>query len=223
MKLLKRRISRVLKEERIDFEERKIFCIGFNKTGTTSINATMQNLGYVIGDQGKGEKLLLGWKNRDFSNIIKLAKSAEFFQDVPFSLPFTYIPLHLAFPKAKFILTVRNDSEEWYQSVCRFHAKLWSKNEQPPTVIDLKSALYGYEGMPYDFNRWVYHIDDQNPYDKERLIQTYENHNKDVNYYFSNNPNFIQVNVGVNEDYFRMCKFLGIEPKEDGFRWLNKT
>jgi len=223
VKLIKHQIKRAIFDRRIDFSSRKVFCIGFNKTGTTSLKATMKDLGFLVGDQRKGESLLKDWKSRDFKRIINLTKSGEFFQDVPFSLPFTYIPLHLAYPEAKFILSVRSNSEDWYRSICRFHANLWSKDGQLPTANDLKNANYIYKGMPYDFNRWVFGVEDKEPYNKERLILTYERHNADVNDYFLNNPNFLQIDVSQNEDYLKLCTFLNVEPKSEGFRWLNKS
>jgi len=36
----------------------KIFCVGFNKTGTTTLEATLKEFGYFMGDQVKGELLI---------------------------------------------------------------------------------------------------------------------------------------------------------------------
>jgi len=68
----------------------KIFCIGFNKTGTTTIESVLKSFGYKMGDQVKGERLLNSWLSRDFKPIVELCKTAEAFQDIPFSLPYTY-------------------------------------------------------------------------------------------------------------------------------------
>jgi len=114
----------------------KIFGIGNNKTGTTSLKAAMGELGFIVGHQRPAEKLMEDWAKRDFSPIISYCKSGQFFQDVPFSKPYTYVVLDHEFPGSKFILTVRGSPEQWYNSLTEFHAKLWGKNGRIPTKED---------------------------------------------------------------------------------------
>ena len=71
--------------------KQKIFCIGRNKTGTTSIGRAFVDLGFVVGSERKAEILydqhyFLG----NFDPIIRYCRSAQVFQDVPFSCPDTY-------------------------------------------------------------------------------------------------------------------------------------
>jgi hypothetical protein len=75
----------------------KIFCIGLNKTGTTSLKTALRTLGYEVGNQRKAELLLNDWYKRDYKDLIQYCKGAEAFQDVPFSFPFTFIALDQAF------------------------------------------------------------------------------------------------------------------------------
>src|SRR5207249_2275253 len=77
--------------------KQKIFCIGRNKTGTQSLKKAMSDLGYITGNQRKAEKLIDYYKIRDFKPIIDFCKTAQFFQDVPFSWPFTFIAMDVAF------------------------------------------------------------------------------------------------------------------------------
>lgn len=72
--------------------------MGFNKTGTTSIKTVLEGLGYELGDQRRGEELLGAWSRRDFGPITRYCKSAQAFQDVPFSLPYNYVSLDQRFP-----------------------------------------------------------------------------------------------------------------------------
>jgi len=88
----------------------KVFCIGANKTGTTSLAMFFRSINYKVGNQEEGELLLKEWSIRNFGPIIELAKTADFFQDIPFSCPYTYQALDMAFPAAKFILSVRDSS-----------------------------------------------------------------------------------------------------------------
>ena len=56
---------------------RKLFCIGFNKTGTTSLAAALFSFGLRVGDQAQAELLLDDWARRDFRRIIAYCRSAD--------------------------------------------------------------------------------------------------------------------------------------------------
>ena len=111
----------------------KIFCIGANKTGTTSLKQAMKDLDFVVGSQARAEELLPEWAERKFQKIIKYCYTAQFFQDIPFSLPYTYVALDQSFSRSKFILTVRDNSNQWYNSITKAHANLWGKDGEVPT------------------------------------------------------------------------------------------
>ena len=87
------------------FRTSKVFCVGRNKTGTTSLDVALRELGYLMGDQREAEWLIDAYAARDFKPIVEYCRSAEAFQDVPFSYPYTYVVLDQAFPESKFILT----------------------------------------------------------------------------------------------------------------------
>jgi hypothetical protein len=110
----------------------KIFCIGLNKTGTTSLKKEMALQGFTVGNQRQAELLFDDWVKRDFRRIVRYCRTARFFQDAPFSYPYTFIALDQAFPGSKFILTVRDNAEQWYNSLIRFHGKLWGNGNTPP-------------------------------------------------------------------------------------------
>lgn len=111
----------------------KIFCIGAPKTGTTSLKYAMKELGFVVGDQRTAEKMVDEWARRDFKKIIKYCRTAEFFQDAPFSFDYTYVVLDQVFKNCKFILTIRDSPEQWYNSLVSFQAKKWGKDGKVPT------------------------------------------------------------------------------------------
>ncbi len=87
--------------------KQKIFCIGRNKTGTTSLHAALIEMGIVVGRQRHAELMIGDWSKRDFRRLISFCRTAQAFQDIPFSLPYTFQALDMAFPRSKFILTVR--------------------------------------------------------------------------------------------------------------------
>lgn len=204
--------------------KRKVFCIGLNKTGTTSLNKAMQDLGYVSGNQHKAEKLIHTWAIRDFKRIIRYCYSAQFFQDIPFSLPYTYVSLDQAFPGSKFILTIRDSPDDWYNSLTSFHAKMWGKDGKLPTKEDLKNSFYGKLGGPWEANRLFYNTPENDPYNKEKLKDFYIQHNKNVIDYFRHrSADLLILNVADKKAYTKLCDFLRIENEEKEFPWENKT
>lgn len=202
----------------------KYFCIGRNKTGTTSLKRAFEELGFKVGYQREAEKLYDRYYfDGNFKPIINYCKSAQVFQDVPFSCPETYKHLDQAYPGSKFILTIRDDAEQWYQSITRFHAKKFGKNGRVPTASDLREAFYIRKGMPYNTVR-LHGTPDSDPYDKELMINHYENYNSDVMDYFRNRPDdLLVINVSDKNSYKKFVDFLGVNSKLKNFPWENKT
>lgn len=202
----------------------KIFGIGQNKTGTTSLKVAMENLGYRVGRQRPAEEMIRLWKDRKFNAVISFCKTAEFFQDVPFSQPFTYVALDQAFPKSKFILTIRDNPEQWYASLTNFHAKKWGKNGRIPTKEDLLAAEYIYKGWAWDFIQFTFNSPEEDPYNKKVLINVYEMYNKQVLEYFRYRKNdLLVINVSNPGAHKLLCEFLGKASSDDDFPWVNKT
>lgn len=202
--------------------KQKIFCIGRNKTGTTSLARAFKDLGYPVGNQRKAELLLDDYIRKDFIPIIKYCRSAQVFQDIPFSYPELYKVLDQAYPGSKFILTVRDSPEQWYQSLVRYHSKLFGRG-QVPTADDLRKAAYVYPGWIWKANRAVYSTPEDDPYNKEILIQHYLEYNQDVQDYFSDKDCLLTINVSEKGAYQKFCEFIGVKPLADDFPWENKT
>mgnify|MGYP006434833905 CR=1 FL=1 len=202
----------------------KIFGIGNNKTGTTSLKKAMIDMEFKVGNQRTAEFLHKEWANRHFNPIIDYCKTAEFFQDFPFSKPYTYIALDQAFPGSKFILTIRDNPEQWYNSITKFHAKLWGKNGRIPTKEDLQNATYIYKGRPWEMNRLQKNTPEDDPYNKDILVQSYIDYNNSVIEYFRHRPDDLLVlNVAEKGAYRKLCEFLDKPITQEEFPWENKT
>ncbi len=204
--------------------KQKIFCIGSGKTGTTSVEKALRDFGYDMGNQAQGELLINQYANRDFKAIIKFCKTADAFQDAPFCFKHTYVALDLAFPNSKFILTVRDSDEQWYQSFTKFHSKLFAGNKRIPTVEDLKNATYRYKGYVWDTRQKVFGFTEkENPYDSKKLKAYYNDHNSAVIDYFKNKNNLLVINLSDKTAYKQLCAFLNKTPLYEEFPWENKT
>ena len=202
----------------------KIFCIGRNKTGTTSLKKAFEELGYLVGKQEDAEVLYDRYYFKgEFLQIIKYCESSQVFQDVPFSCPETYKYLDKAYPGSKFILTVRNDADQWYQSLTRFHAKMFGSNGQVPDVEDLKKAIHNRKGFMYNTVK-LHGTSDTDPYNKEIMMSHYDKYNKDVKEYFkARRDDLLIINVAEDDAYTEFLQFLGITSSGGAFPWENKT
>lgn len=188
----------------------KVFVIGRNKTGTTSLAAALQSAGYRIGSQHEAEGLLDDWHRRDFCALLEYCHSADAFQDVPFSLPDTYKAVDIAFPDAKFVLTVRDSPEQWYKSVTTFHAYLMGLDRRP-TATDVKRFGYHEPGWLWRQQRYVYGIDEASLYDPSIYKAHYLQHNAEVIEHFKGRPQSLLVlNLSHETAAADLARFLGI-------------
>jgi len=202
---------------------KKVFCIGRTKTGTTSLTKAMLDLGYVVGHQRKAEMLFRDWAKRDFTRIAAYCRTAEFFQDVPFSLPYTFQAMDMYYPGSKFILTIR-DSESWHKSMRDFHRQDSVHGDKAESLEKLKEATYCYKGFAYETKVLVYDLPGDDPYHKETLIEHYNYHNKMVKDYFRNRKEDLLV-LDISEEgaYRKLCEFLEKPVIREVFPWENKT
>lgn len=190
-------------------KKRKVFCIGANKTGTTSVEAVFKSLDLKVGNQGTAELLIHDWAKRDYGRIIKYCRSADAFQDLPFSYPGTYEAVDKAFPGSRFLLTVRKTADEWFESLVRFHTAIVGKG-RIPTADDLRQFPYRYPGFLWDVARLRYGADEATLYDRALYTSCYEEHNREVREYFHARPeDLLELNVADDDAMERLVTFLG--------------
>ena len=204
----------------------KIFCIGFVKTGTSSMAKLLKQFGFIIGNQPVAEVLAEDWSlHKRVERIISFCYTADAFQDAPFGYPGLYRELDKAFPRSKFILTVRDNPEQWFDSLVRFHTKMFSSDKsRPPDEEDKRNALYRYKGFMLQSARNNWDYPNVPMYDEKEYKQRYSNHNDDIRAYFKDRPDdFIEINVGHKRDFKRLCAFLKVTTKLQDFPWENKT
>lgn len=200
----------------------KIFCIGKNKTGTSSMGKALADLGFKVGNQQVAEMLLPAYYKGNFNDIIKYCNSATAFQDVPFSCPEMYKHLDVAFPNSKFILLLRDSPEQWYESMVNFYTFMFGRNNKL-TNDNLKNAVYRTKTWVYDHIKYIYNTPDDDLLNKEKLIEQYNKYNNDVIDYFKDKPDkLLIINLSQQDSYKQFCDFLGVVSENDKFPWLGK-
>jgi len=201
----------------------KIFCVGRNKTGTTSLAAALRALGFSVGLQARGEMLMRDWARRDFARILQLCRTADAFQDVPFSCGDTFRSLDAHFPRSKFILSVRASPQQWYQSLTRFHTKIVGKGRLP-TAGDLKRFEFRYPGYLWEAAQAVYGANEESLYDEELYISHYMDHNRTIVEYFKSRPgDLLVLDVAEPGAMEKLCAFLAVEHRGQQMPYLNKS
>jgi hypothetical protein len=204
-------------------ERPKVFCVGMNKTGTTSLREMLERFGYTVGSQPRGERLLDAWLERDFTAIVRFCRTADAFQDIPFSLDYTYQALDAAYPGSRFVLSVRDSPRQWFASLCRFHAKVLG-TVGTPTERDLRAATYREPGWLWKASIAMFGVDGSDLYDEERYVRRYEAHNDAIVNYFADRPDDLLVlNLADGDAPLALAGFLGLDPPDWRTPWLNRT
>ena len=200
----------------------KVFVIGFNKTGTTTLKRTLMLWGFKIGNQRIASMMLEDYHLKRYERILSLVETADVFQDIPFSKPDLFRELDKQFPNSKFILSVRDSEDQWFNSLLNFHSK--KVGTKPPKEKDLAKVDNIYKGFLLDAMKISWNYPKIGLYDEHYYKQIYSKHIEDVREYFKSRPDdLIEINVSRKNDFKTLVSFLNIETKMEGFPWVNKT
>ena len=173
---------------------KKVFCIGFHKTGTTSLGVALEYLGYRV--CGVSHELLPSLRNNDMSEVKSLVNSYDAFKDNPW--PVLFKELDALYPGSKFILTSREENK-WINSAV---------NHFQRTPSDMRLYIYG-KAYPVG--------------NEEIFLARYRKHNEDVIEYFKNRPDDLLIlNLGHENPWYALCKYLNKPIPVRPFPVINK-
>jgi hypothetical protein len=97
----------------------KCFGIGYNKTGTTSLDVVLSTiLGFKSNQAFVETNSTLQTIKGNYSPLYQSLKCLDFHQDLPISQGYIFASLDALFPSSKFILTVR-DNPAWVNSLIK--------------------------------------------------------------------------------------------------------
>lgn len=172
---------------------RKIFGIGFHKTGTTSLARALRILGYRVTGPNRTGDPKIGLRAHAIAD--NLVKRYDAFQDNPWPIIYRYIDEK--YPGSRFILTVR-PTDDWIDSVVRH---------------------FGSESTP--MRKWIYGVG--YPLGNEKIyIDRYERHNQDVKDHLKDRPDDLLVmDITKGDGWEKLCPFLGMEIPAEAFPRLN--
>lgn len=182
----------------------KIFCIGLNKTGTSSLHEAFKILGFksvhFLDDKGRNIKDIIEENYYNNEDILKGISHYDAFSDWDHdeTSHLIFKEFDQQYPNSKFILNTRN-LEDWLNSrenhVLR-NQKSFSKN-----FISKKSWL------KVDLNSWTIH---------------YRRHHQAVYEYFKGRESDLLIfDVTKGDSWDKLCDFLEIEPPKAKFPQAN--
>ena len=175
----------------------KVFCIGFHKTGTTTLEVALRKLGYKVTG-------CFGTKDPDIAEKVHemayaMVERFDAFEDNPW--PVLYKELDERFPGSKFILT-RRPSDAWIRS----QVKDFATTETP-------------------MRRWIYGETAGCPEGNEdTYVERYERHNREVVEYFKDRPDdLLVIDLPADAGWDKLCRFLGHDIPNKPFPHANKA
>ena len=175
----------------------KIFCIGLNKTATTSLHSSFKLLGiraaHYRNENGDEMLHLMKRAKQKGKKLLHYLDEYEAFSDYPISK--TYKQLDFEYPNSKFILTTRG-LESWLKSR-EEHVR---KNQRDPQYCD--------RWLTIDIDYWK---------------KIYRDHHEEVMAHFKNrSKDLLIINITQGEGWEKLCPFLNKMPPRKQFPHRNK-
>lgn len=181
--------------------EKRVFCVGWPKTGTTSIIEALKILGFfswqfapwAIGcSHLRCEPTL---PPTDFSSIYEYNAVSC----LPFCVLFR--ELDEAFPGSLFILTTRS-VDTWV----------------PSAVADIAGDIVA-DGMIHTVYKWAYGTNDIT---QDILVERYQRHDKEVREYFRGRKDFLVIDLANDNPWEDLCAFLQLPIPSVAFPHKNR-
>lgn len=197
----------------------KIFCLSFQRTGTTSVGEFFRKEGYKVASYGISDinKWDYYYYNKDYNSIFTSDgfKENEVFEDSPWWFSNFYKIIHTQFPNSKFILFER-DPNKWFNSMMshsynrtigltEIHCYLYSR------LDEIKFNTPKYNGLPLNENH------------REHYISIYNKRNNEIKDYFSNNNSFITLTLENPNKWDILSDFFNIKRNHNVDVWVNRS
>lgn len=197
----------------------KVFCISFQRTGTTSVGRFLKDAGYRVADWSVSHRNAWGrkWVDGRFDEIFESDdfQTHEGFEDGPWFCPEFYRVLYYRFPTAKFILFER-DPEAWFASmlshskgrslgVTAVHAKIYRREAE---YLDLLGKCASPENVDENGLELAGH--------KDHYIDIYTTRNRETRQYFAERDpkRLYTTRLEDPEKWTGLAAFLGLDPSK---------
>ncbi len=201
----------------------KVFGIGLSKTGTTSLDRSLNILGvrsvHYPYDKSTVESLTSG---RYELSILDDVDAVTDITTVPF-----YRHLDTTYPGSKFILTVRNKGA-WLESTDTFWNTILINGRWNTLVSDYLESGFP-TTMNEDTRRYLKFtlflhaaVYGSYRYSRDRFSQAYDDHVSAVTSYFSGRSDLLVMDILSGDGWEKLCPFLGRDIPEVDFPHENR-
>lgn len=189
----KARLSRIVKGLKLAIKPRKkcgprkVFCIGLQKTGTTTFQQCMETLGYD--HKGNSPEVFHDWRRGNKASLRNVIEKYDSFDDVPYFVLYREI-FDLCGKDALYVLTLRSSAQTWVDSM-KSHAmqsRPWTSNFE---------NIYGH-AYPHGY--------------EEEFADYYEAHRNGVLAFFREQgalENLCELCWETGDGWQQLCGFLG--------------
>jgi hypothetical protein len=172
----------------------KVFGIGLNKTGTSSLNKALNILGIRSLHDPNGVPEILKYEKKNNLKTLSTLNEFKGFSDYPFDKIFK--ELDKAHPNSKFILTIRD-------------LKSWLISRKNHVLRNQKNPNYKGWWLKVNIPKW---------------IRAWKKHNADVREYFKNRPDdLLIIDICNGEGWGKLCPFLDLPIPNQPFPHKNEN
>jgi len=174
----------------------KVFGIGATKTGTSSFGAAMELLGFHR-HLGWSYRLASAYERGDLDPVLAAARKYEVFEDKPWASGTLYEVLADRFPRARFVLTVR-DTAAWSVS----HERHYAPGSAIPEIL------------------WIPDYAAR----RDEIVAEYEQRNAAIRAHFADQPDrLLVIDVTQGDAWATLCPFLGLPIPPEPFPVVNAS
>jgi hypothetical protein len=175
-----------------------IFCIGLNKTGTSSLHTALEMLGYTsLHWGGRPSSIAVHRASKHGMPLLAYLGDYDAYSDIQ-SLSLRFDELDEQYPGSKFILTTR-DLDGWLDSRRR-HVE---RNQ-----VNREKGTYTGQFLVVDYDAWT---------------AQYRDHHARVRAYFADRPrDLLEMDITTGAGWDVLCPFLEIPVPSEPFPWKLK-
>jgi hypothetical protein len=163
----------------------KVIGLGFHKTGTKTLAACLETLGFR--NRSLDREAFALWRLGEVQAVLEMMEHADSFEDWPW--PFLYREASERFPDARFVLTTRCDEATWLESLA-LHVERHGRTS-------------------FNYRKHIYGVEDPRA-EPERFLEVYRAHNVAVRAFFAERPGrLLEIRWEDGLGWEPLCRFLG--------------
>jgi hypothetical protein len=166
----------------------KVFCISFQRTGTTSVGKFFADHGHLVATWhvSRANEWSLAWMEGDHERIFRSPEFNRYqvFEDDPWWISDFYKVLFHRFPDARFVILER-DADRWFDSMVS-HSKghTLGNSHLHAQIYDRGEEYAAFSGKPGLYSRTIDNLLPLDERHREHYKRIYNGRNREVLWFF---------------------------------------